>query len=236
MIMSTAYNPSAANGSQLANPPEGVEPRDTYSRSALWEVLVAYGLLQVTLWTEGELRWAWAIAVALWIIGVTFYHRPSLRELGLSWTGLARSLWVVGLGVLAGGAMLLGAHLAGTLHRYVLHRTALAAAFGYLIWTFEQQFMLQSFFFLRLEQLLGSRKAIWAAAALFAGAHFPNPVLMPATLLAGLVFCELFRRYRNIYTLAITQAILGMCLAAAVPESFHHHMRVGIGYLSWIAH
>jgi len=51
---------------------------------------------------------------------------------------------------------------------------------------------------------------------------------------AGLAFCELFRRYRNIYTLAIAQAILGMCLAAAVPDAWHHHMRVGIGYLSWI--
>jgi hypothetical protein len=136
----------------------------------------------------------------------------------------------------AGGAMLLGAHMAGSLHRYALHRTLLAVAFGYLIWTFEQQFMLQSFFFLRLELLLGSRKAVWAAAGLFAVAHLPNPVLVPATLVAGLVFCELFCRYRNIYTLAIAQAILGMCLAAAVPESLHHHMRVGIGYLSWIAH
>ena len=226
--MSTACNLSA-DGSQLSTPPEAVDPGATHSHRAVWEVLVAYGLLQATLWTRGELRWVWAIGVALWIIGVTIYHRPRLQELGLSWTGFGRSVWVVGMGVLAGGAMLLGAHMAGTLHGYVLHRTVLGAAFGYLIWTFEQQFMLQSFFFLRLEPLLGSRKAVWAAAALFAAAHFPNPVLVPSTLVAGLVFCELFRRNRNIYTLAIAQAILGMCLAAAVPESLHHHMRVGIG-------
>lgn len=234
--MSTAYNSSAGDASQLSTPTDAVEPGATRSHRALWELAVGYGLLQVTLWTEGELRWAWAIAVALWIIGVTIYHRPQLRLLGLGWTGLVRSTWVMGLGVAAGAAMLLGAHFAGTLHPYVLHRTLLAAAFGYLIWTFEQQFMLQSFFLLRLERLLGSRKAVWAAAALFAGAHFPNPVLVPATLAAGLVFCELFRRYRNIYTLAIAQAVLGMCLAAAVPDAFHHHMRVGIGYLSWIPH
>jgi hypothetical protein len=58
-------------------------------------------------------------------------------------------------------------------------------------------------------------------------------VLVPATLLGGLVFCKLFRRYRNIYTLVVAQTILGICLAAAVPETVHHHMRVGIGYLNF---
>ena len=58
-------------------------------------------------------------------------------------------------------------------------------------------------------------------------------MLVPATLIGGLVFCKLFRRYRNIYTLAVAQTILGMCLAAAVPNTVHHHMRVGIGYLTF---
>jgi membrane protease YdiL (CAAX protease family) len=232
--MSTTYNTSAGDASQLSTPTVAIEPVTTRSHHALWELAVGYGLLQAALWSQGELRWAWALAVAVWIVGVTIYHRPRLRQLGLGWTGLVRSAWVVGLAIAAGAAMLLGAHFAGSLHPYVLHRTVLAAAFGYLIWTFQQQFMLQSFFFLRLERLLGSRKAVWAAAALFAIAHFPNPVLVPATLAAGVVFCELFCRYRNIYALAIAQAILGMCLAAAVPDSLHHHMRVGIGYLTWI--
>ena len=233
--MSAALDPSSAEAAKLPAPPEPVEPEATSSRSPLWELAVGYGLLQAALWSEGELRWAWAVAVALWIIGATVYHRPSLRELGLGWTGFGRSLSIVGLATVAGAAMLFAAHLAGTLHPQLLRRTLLAAGFGYLVWTFQQQFMLESFFFLRLERLLGSRKAVWAAAGLFALAHFPNPVLVPATLAAGFAFCELFRRYRNIYTLAIAQAILGLCLAAAVPDALHHHMRVGIGYLSWIS-
>jgi hypothetical protein len=60
-------------------------------------------------------------------------------------------------------------------------------------------------------------------------------LMVPSTLAAGLAFCDLFRRYCNLCTLAIAQAILGMCLAAAVPDALHHHMRVGIGYLSWIS-
>jgi hypothetical protein len=232
--MSTALDPYAADAGKLPASSKFVEPHTAGGCRAIWELAVGYGLLQATLWTEGELRWGWAVATALWIIGLTVYHRPSLRELGLGWTGFVRSIWVVGLAAVAGAAMLFVAHLAGTLHRYALHRALLVVATGYLMWTFQQQFMLQSFFFLGLQRLLSSRKVVWAAAGLFALAHFPNPVLVPATLAAGLAFCELFRRYRNIYTLAIAQAILGMCLAAAVPNALHHHMRVGIGYLSWV--
>jgi membrane protease YdiL (CAAX protease family) len=230
--MSTTFNLNAADQSKVQVIPP--EPVATARRRAFWELVVGYGLVHGALWSEGDARWGWAVAAAVWIVGLTIYHRATLREVGLGVTGLRRSLWVAAAAVVTGAAMLFGAHLAGTLHPYVLHRTLAAAAFGYLIWTFQQQFMLQSFFFLRLEQLLGSRGAVWAAAALFAVAHIPNPVLVPATLVAGLVFCELFRRYRNIYVLAIGQAILGMCLAAAVPSSLHHHMRVGIGYLTWI--
>ncbi len=233
--MSTAFNPSAAEVSELPASPDTAEPHTAGDRRPLWELAVGYGFLFLALWSEGDFRWAWAVGLALWIFGVTVYHRPSLQQLGLAGTGFLGSLWIVGVAVVAGGGMLFGAHLAGTLHPYVPRRTLSAAASGYLIWTFQQQFMLQSFFFVRLERLLSSRKAVWAAAGLFALAHVPNPVLVPATLAAGLAFCELFRRHRNLYTLAIAQAILGMCLAAAVPEALHHHMRVGIGYLSWIA-
>jgi membrane protease YdiL (CAAX protease family) len=231
--MSTALDPSVAEAS--ASPgAKPFEPRTGGARWLIGELIVGYGLLQAALWIEGDLRFVWAVAIVLWIVGLTVYHRPSMQELGLGWTGFVGSLWIVGLAAVAGAAMLFVGYLAGTLHPYVLRRTLLAAATGYLSWTFQQQFMLQSFFFLRLERLLANRRAVWAAAGLFALAHFPNPVLVPATFAAGLVFCELFRRYRNIYTLAIAQAILGMCLAAAIPDTFHHHMRVGIGYLSWV--
>jgi len=232
--MSTAYNPSAAEVSQVQPSKEKTRPHAGVDRRPLWELAIGYGFLELALWSEGDLRWAWAVALILWIVGVTVYHRPSLRELGLSSVGLLQSLWIVVAAAALGAAMLFGAHLAGSLHRYALNRSVLAVGAGYLIWTFEQQFMLQSFFFLRLERLLGSGKAVWAAAALFAVAHIPNPVLIAATFAAGVAFSELFRRYCNIYTLAIAQAILGMCLAAAVPDTLHHHMHVGIGYFTWI--
>jgi membrane protease YdiL (CAAX protease family) len=224
--MSTAVDCARPRSSEATSPLD--------RRGALWELVIGYGLLEAALWSEGDLRWVWTAAVLLWILVVTAYHRPTWSQLGLGWTGFRRSLWAAGLAAVAGALMLVGARWAGTLHVYPLRRLYLEVAAGYLVWTLEQEFMLQSFFFLRLEKLLGSRKAVWAGAALFAIAHIPNPVLVPATFAAGLAFCAVFRKYRNLYTLAIAQAILGICLAAAVPDALHHHMHVGIGYYGWV--
>ena len=231
--MSTAVNQPAAKVPNISRSAES-EFKDAPSRLApVWEVIVGYILIEAALWTGGDLRWAWSMAAFVWIVGMTLYRGQSLRELGLGWTGPLHALWVIPAAALISGAMLFGGHLAGTLHPYVVNRSFFAAALGYLFWALQQEFMLQSFFFNRLERALGSGKALWTAAGLFSLAHVPNPVLVPATLVGGLVFCKLFQRYRNIYTLVLAQTILGICLAAAVPNTVHHHMRVGIGYLTF---
>ena len=84
---------------------------------------------------------------------------------------------------------------------------------------------------MRLESALGSRRAVWAAALLFSAAHLPSPVLTLLSFIGGLVFCELFRRYRNILPLGLVHAMLGLTIAATFPDSLLHHMRVGLGYL-----
>jgi membrane protease YdiL (CAAX protease family) len=110
------------------------------------------------------------------------------------------------------------------------HALPLRRAWLYGLWALAQQFMLQSFFFVRFETLLGSRWAVLASAALFAAAHIPNSAL---TLMSfrGLFFCLLFRRYRNIYPLGLVHTLLGMAIAACFSEAVMHHMRVGAGYL-----
>jgi membrane protease YdiL (CAAX protease family) len=230
--MSTAANSSAAKAS-VSRSAEREFTDTPLSLAPVWEVVVGYILIEAALWTEGDLRRAWSMAAGVWIISLIVYRRQSLSELGLGWTEPLHSLWVIPAAALISGAMLFGGRLAGTLHPYVVNRHFFPAALGYLFWALQQEFMLQSFFFNRLERALGSGKAVWIAAGLFALAHVPNPVLVPATVLGGLVFCKLFRRYRNIYTLVVAQTILGICLAAAVPDTVHHHMRVGIGYLTF---
>ncbi|MGB9233586.1 MAG: CPBP family glutamic-type intramembrane protease [Terriglobales bacterium] len=104
---------------------------------------------------------------------------------------------------------------------------------GYVIWALLQEFLLQSFFFARCEELFGSSAAVWAAATLFAAAHLPSPILTTFALFGGLFFCEMFRRYRSIYPLAIIHAALGLTVAITMPDSLMHHMRAGIGYLQY---
>ena len=101
----------------------------------------------------------------------------------------------------------------------------------YGLWAMVQEFILQSVFFLRFEALLGARWAVFASAAVYALAHLPNPILTGLTLVGGTLFCELFRRSRNLYPVGLIHAALGLTIAASLPDKWLHHMRVGIGYL-----
>jgi hypothetical protein len=49
----------------------------------------------------------------------------------------------------------------------------------------------------------------------------------------GAFSCALFRRYHNLYVLGLAQGLLGLCFAVCVPDSLHHHLRVGLGYLRY---
>jgi membrane protease YdiL (CAAX protease family) len=71
------------------------------------------------------------------------------------------------------------------------------------------------------------------AGTLFAAAHLPNLVLTAGTLVWGIASCVLFRRYRNIWVLGLSQGLLGLCFAVCVPDALHHHLRVGLGYLRY---
>jgi hypothetical protein len=47
----------------------------------------------------------------------------------------------------------------------------------------------------------------------------------------GVLFCKMFRRWRNLYPLGIIHGALGLTIAASFADKWLHHMRVGIGYL-----
>ncbi len=83
-------------------------------------------------------------------------------------------------------------------------------SWAYVVWALLQEFILQSFFFTRCEDLFGGSAAVWVAATLFAVAHLPSPLLTTFTFVAALFFCSVFRRYRSIYPIAVMHAILGL--------------------------
>ena len=219
---------STAGALTTAQPGENQIP---FAARDLVEFGVAFGLILAAIWTLNPWQRFFYWAAIAWVVVTTWQGRTTWKALGLGLTGLVRSLWIIGAAAILAALALYLADREHTLHRLHGATPLLSHAWGYLIWAVMQQFLLQIYFLLRLQRILGGKVApVVAAAGLFSLAHLPNPVLTPITLVWGIAACVLFLRYRNIYALGIAHGILGLCVAVIVPEPLQHHMRVGIGY------
>ncbi|MGO8790727.1 MAG: type II CAAX prenyl endopeptidase Rce1 family protein [Terriglobia bacterium] len=208
------------------------EARGFLAVAAALEVALVFAGILAYIW-----RWQHTMPhmwMALWafILVSHVLHRDTLRGLGLARTGLrASAQWVLPLAILLYLPLLLYGFAR---HRLVLlHPTwqSLLTLFGYGAWCLFQQYLTQSYFNNRLMLVIRNRHVSSALVAImFAGTHIPNLILMIATFVAGFVFAEVFARYRNIWPLALAQAVGGLLIAAVSPAALIHHMRVGPGY------
>ncbi len=198
------------------------------------ELAGVFTLILLALWTPHPARSIVGWLALLWIVVATLRSRPSAAELGLRLAGARQSLWVPGVALILAAIATWISWNMRTLHA-VLHGFPAWAGFStYIFWTLLQQFILQDFFLRRLLRLLPTKTAaIVTAGLMFAAAHVPNPLLMVLTLVWGVAACGLFLRYRNLFTLALAHALLGVSLAITVPNSIHHQMRVGLSYFRW---
>jgi len=200
----------------------------------LLEIAVGFVLILLSLWSDPLGQLLLGLAALLWIVLVTVQWRPDPVELGLCPSRTRQSLWIVGVAAIAAMAGVWASLRMNTFHAVFRNFAVEWGFLIYIVWALIQQFVLQDFFLARLLRILPSRSiAVIVAGTLFAVAHVPNPLLMIATLIWGIVSCALFLRYRNLYVLGLAHAILGMCLAVTIPNAVHHQMRVGIGYLRW---
>jgi membrane protease YdiL (CAAX protease family) len=203
----------------------------------LLELASGYGLILAVIWTPMPLQRILYWLTFVWIIGLTILRHRSLQSLGLAPAGTLRSLWIVATAMVLTIVAVLIAKQLGTFHPLFGNLPLGLHIWGYLVWAFLQEFMMQIYVLTRLLRLLPRRSlAVSIAALLFAVAHIPNPVLVGLTLIWGFIACVLFLRYRNLYSLALAHAILGICVAITVPDAIHHHMRVGLGYLRYHQH
>jgi len=211
--------------------------RETQTRSIrrdLAELAVAYALILATVWTANPTQRVLYWLAFAWVVATSWARRDGWTAVGLSRKGLVQSLWIVGAALLAAALAVFIALRMHTLHRLHGPTPLLSHVWGYLVWAVMQQFLMQSYFLLRLLRMLPGKAApIVVAAGMFSLAHLPNPILTPITMVWGIGACILFLRYRNIYTLGVAHGILGICVAVTVPNSLHHHMRVGLGYLRY---
>ncbi len=204
----------------------------SHSACDLIELIFGYGLIVGIIWMpEFPQRILSPVALVV-TLAIVLARRPSLGELGLGRRGLVRSWWILPAAAIVTALSVLVAKRIGTLHP--LYKSDLKHVTGYVLWTLYQQFLLNDYFMPRLMRLLGGENAaVGVAAVLFALAHLPNLWLTVVTLVWGAISCALFRRYQNLYSLGLAQGLLGLCFAICVPDSLHHHLRVGLGYLRY---
>jgi membrane protease YdiL (CAAX protease family) len=200
--------------------------------ASLAEVSLVFGLILGAVWTGfGFLNSCFVLLAAASVLAFSMRGALPLRDLGL--THPFRGMFPV---VISGAAILIAIRVIGPVTLRIggpAFALPLGKAWTYGVWALVQEFILQSFFFVRLESVVGSRRATVISALLFAAVHVPSPVLTIASFVGGLLFCEMFRRYRNLFPIGVIHGALGLTIAASLPAAWLHHMRVGIGFLSY---
>jgi len=225
----------AADNSALYGPDDfsipGIKRRD------LFELSVGYSLILLVIWTPEPWQRPLYLAAVLFILVASWRSFDSWAAMGLRAVNLRDSMWIVGVAFLFSAVAVVVAYRLHTLRPWQGPIEFLRRFWGYAIWAFAQQFLLQIFFLQRFLRLAPTRAlALILAVGIFTLAHLPNPILTLATLVFGLAACLLFLRYRNLIPLAITHAILGITIAITLPGPVTHNMRVGLGYLTYSPH
>jgi len=191
------------------------------------ETFLVFALFEVVLWTPRSILHGLVIALVVSSVVWFSFRRNSRVELGLVWPAQGAA-WILTIGVLVAIAIPVAAILTGHPVPANPGWPKFHNLWPYFIWAFAQQFLLLSFFFLRLETLVGGRWALAASTLLFTLAHLPNMALTVMTVVGALFFTEMFRRCRSIYPLGIVHALLGTAIAYSFPDWLMHHMRVGL--------
>jgi len=152
-----------------------------------------------------------ALAATVWTGYLVRRRRADpgvLAAWGLRREGLRGSARACGA-VLAAGALALAA-FAGAHGRLRLHLNLLPLFLLYPAWGLVQHFLLQALFVRNL-RLAGLRPVACTALAapLFGLAHWPDRVLMAATVLLALALTPVYLRWRNLWPLAVVHGWLG---------------------------
>lgn len=199
---------------------------------AVADVIGMAALVPAFIW-DFQFRWprSW-IVFPVWLTLSFLAHRDTPKTLG--WR--ADNFWAatkpaILFFVIFAAALLLLAAVLGTIQAPPLQLFSFRRIGLYIAFCLLQQVALQSFLNNRLLAVCSNRGVSSVlAGVIFAAAHWPNPVLVPVTLIGGAALTWLFARERNILPLVIAQALIGSLLWVCFPVEWHHRMRVGPGY------
>lgn len=227
--------------SNLAESASGTKRANTVpteERTATWaELLLLLAVLEFVLWTDNKrvlpqpIRAAGTVLVAVVAAGLVVRQRSSRHELRLTPVS-----WRAGVGRLALAVALAGAALGAIGWRN--GSLGNVERFGHWLagnWLLDgaQQVLLQVLLVPRLTILVGAQgpRVSLTAAVVFSLLHIPNLPLMALTLLAAFVWCEWFRRYRNLPAVWASHVALAAMALYCLNGPALCRMRVGISYV-----
>lgn len=208
-------------------------------RAARWvtgcEVIAVFTGILLYIWRWQSTHPLFWIPLLGFIIVSQVIHHDSAADMGLALRGLRGSAEIIL--PLAAAIYLPVVIFALATHRLELLSpggAALRRFAGYGVWCCFQEYLVQCYFHRRLMTIVSKPHVSSALVALmFGAAHIPNPVLIAATVLGGFILAEVYARHPNIWPLALAQTAGGLLIAALVPGSVIHNMRVGPGYFSY---
>ena len=222
------------------------------------EAFVFSALLALFIWRwQSAHPYSWVI-FPLWLIASFLLHRDTPKTLGWRadnlWSATRQGLWMFAAFI---AAIVIAGISLGALRRTPAHLLDHHRYFGYFAFCVLQQVAVNSYLMNRFLYATSSPAlpatpaspmtnepstpinhehpiiAATLSSLTFAALHWPNPVLIPVTLIGGFGMCLLFAKQRNILPLTLGQAILGGLTWWAFPIAWHHSMRVGPGYYSF---
>lgn len=211
---------------------------------AVWEIVSVVSSVLIAEWilaaAAGSVRLIVSIPIALTfvlVISSQVLRQETLRDLGVRFDNFLRAMKLLALPMISIAIIsaVIGWVSGSRFDFFRWHAEKailLQLALGFA-WGFVQQYALQGFIN-RRAQIVWGRGAIsvLVTAVVFAALHFPNPWLMFATFVGGLVWAWVFQRAPNLFALAVSHSVMTWVLVSTLPPAALNHLRIGLKYFA----
>ena len=208
--------------------------------SALLEVTFVFTAVECIIWFlsgMGALPWIAGIVVFCFVLKSWHMHGDTLENLGLAPNNFYKDSIVITLISLI--FLLIVFMIALFWNPEFLNQENLSVKIFvhfnlYYFWALFQNLCLNGYFVNRLNVATGSSTITSLfSGILFSVIHWPNPVLLIATLAGGIMSAYFFQRNKNLYFISAAHAIIAVSLLYFFPDSWHNHLTIGPGFYTW---
>ncbi len=209
---------------------------------AFWEIASVITSCVIAEWVVSAVAGSSSVLIGvpvLFAFAFMFWsHRlrgESARELGFRLDNFVAASRLLAVPMILGAAVLVTVgYLNGSLNflRWRGGQSILGIPALGILWGLVQQYALQGFINRRAQIIWGrGMGSILFVAVLFAAFHLPNPGLMVATFVGGIVWAAVYQRTPNLPALALTHGIMTWIVISTIPSWMLHGLRVGYKYI-----